>query len=107
MWNLKNDTNKLMYKTETDSQIHSYRTWKRGDKLEVWGQQIHTTIYKRDKQQSPTYSTGNYIQYLIINYNGKESEKNIYICIYIYIYTYIYMYIYIYTYIYIYMYICI
>ena len=37
MWNLKNDTNKLMYKTETDSQIHSYRTWKRGDKLEVWG----------------------------------------------------------------------
>ena len=21
------------------------------------------------------YSTGNYIQYLLINYNGKESEK--------------------------------
>ena len=31
------------------------------------------------------HSTGNYIQYLVINYNGKEPEKNIhkteYICI--------------------------
>jgi len=30
------------------------------------------------------YNTGNYIQYLVIAYNGKESEKNIYL-IYIYI----------------------
>ena len=34
------------------------------------------------------YSTGNYIQNLIITYNGKESEKE-YICIYIYICTHI------------------
>ena len=53
------------------------------DKLGVWNQQIHSTIYKKDKQQGPTYSTGNYIQYLVIIYNGKESEK-------IYIYTYMY-----------------
>ena len=33
------------------------------------------------------YSTGNYAQYLVITYNGKESEKNFtYIYIYIYIY---------------------
>ena len=32
------------------------------------------------------YSTGNYIQYLVINYNGKESEKE-------YTHTYIYAYI--------------
>ena len=25
-----------------------------------------------DKQQGPTYSTGNYIQYPVINCNGKE-----------------------------------
>ena len=25
------------------------------------------------------YSTGNYIQHLVINYNGKNLEKNIYI----------------------------
>ena len=52
------------------------------DKLGVWDQQIQTTRYKIDKQQGPTYigqgtmyRTGNYIQYLIINYNGKEYEK--------------------------------
>ena len=37
--------------------------------------QIHTTVYKRDKQQGPTYSTGNCIQYIIRTYNGKKSEK--------------------------------
>ena len=30
------------------------------------------------------YSTGDYIQYLVIAYNRKESEKNIYVCMYIY-----------------------
>ena len=34
------------------------------------------------------YSTGNYIQYAVINHNGKEYEKE---CVYIYIYIYIYM----------------
>ena len=27
---------------------------KGGDKLGIWDQQIHTTIYKIDKQQGPT-----------------------------------------------------
>ena len=36
-------------------------------------------IYKIDKQQGP--STENYIQYLVITYKGKESEKE-----YIYIF---------------------
>ena len=31
------------------------------------------------------YSTGNHIQHPLINRNGKEYEKNIYIVIYIYI----------------------
>ena len=35
---------------------------------------IYTTIYKTDKKDL-MYSTGNYIQYLIINYNGKEFFK--------------------------------
>ena len=43
------------------------------------------------------YGTGNYIQYLAINYNGKESEKE-YIYIHTYIYTYIYTHIYRYIY---------
>ena len=36
-----------------------------------------TNIYRKDKKQSPTllYSTGNYIQYPMINHNGKGYEK--------------------------------
>ena len=36
-----------------------------------------------DKQQGPTVYTGNYIQYSVINHNGKEYEKecNVWICI--------------------------
>ena len=59
MWNLKIDTNELIYRTETDSQTQKTNLWlpkgKGGrDKLGVWGQQIHTTVYKIDKQQGPT-----------------------------------------------------
>ena len=45
MWNLKYDTNELIYKTETDSQTQKTnlrlpeRGWEQ-DKLEVWDQQI-------------------------------------------------------------------
>ena len=45
-----------------------------------FGISIHTTIYKINKD--PPYNTGNYIQYLVITYNGKESEKE-----YIYVYS--------------------
>ena len=38
-------------------------------------------IYRMDKQQGATYSTGNYIQYPVINHNGKEYDKE---CIYMY-----------------------
>ena len=43
-------------------------------------------------------STGNYIQYSLINHNGKEYEKE---CVYVYIYIYIHTHTYIYIYIYI------
>ena len=33
------------------------------------------------------YSTGDYIQYSVINHTGKEYEKRMYIYIYIYMYT--------------------
>ena len=32
----------------------------------------HTTVYKTDNQQSHTANTGNYTQYFIITYMGKE-----------------------------------
>ena len=52
---------------------------RRGDKLGVWNEQIHTTIYKINNKDL-LCSTGNYIQYLIITYNGKETEKE-HICV--------------------------
>ena len=55
MWNLKkNNTNELIYKTETDSQTskqtYGYQRENVGgrDKLAVWDSHIHTTIYKID-----------------------------------------------------------
>ena len=32
---------------------------------------------KQTNDKDPLYSTGNSMQYLVINHNGKESEKNI------------------------------
>ena len=94
MWNLKYDTNGHIYETEKDQQTQKTRAMvtkgSRGqqrDKLGVWGQQTQTTIYKIDKQQSPTYSTGKYFQYPVINNNEK-----IYMCIYLCVYIHIYMY---------------
>ena len=49
-----------MYKTEIDSQaLRTHIGLQRGkggggDKLGVWDQQIHTTVYKIDKEQGPT-----------------------------------------------------
>ena len=37
------------------------------DKLGIWNEQIHTTIFKIDNKDL-LYSTGNYIQYLVITY---------------------------------------
>ena len=52
----------------------------RGDGLAAWDRKIQTIIYRTDKQKVLRYSTGNYIQYPLINHNGKEHEKD-YICI--------------------------
>ena len=81
MWNLKYDTNELVYQTETDSQIQKTNLWlpkgKGGrDKLGVWDYQIQTNIYKINNKDLLN-RTGNSIQYLVINYNEKE-----YICRY-------------------------
>ena len=60
MWNVKNDTDELIYKTERDSQTQKTNLWlpkgkgKGRDKLGVWDQQIQATIYKIDKQQGPS-----------------------------------------------------
>ena len=71
------ETKKMMqmYKTERDSQtqklmVSKKERWGR-HQLEIWDEQIHTTVYKIDLLQS----TGNYLQHLATTCKGKESEK--------------------------------
>ena len=59
MWNLKYDTNLLIYKTEIDSQSQETNLWlpkrkgEKKDKLGIWDQQMETTMSK-NKQYDPT-----------------------------------------------------
>ena len=81
MWNLKDDTNSFTKQKQTHRHRKKILQLPKGiavggkDKLGHWDQHIHTTVYKTGKQQRPTIRTGNHIQYFIITYNGKESEK--------------------------------
>ena len=47
--------------------------------MRVWDQQRQTTINRMDKQQGFTVQHGDYIQYPLTNYNGKEYEKEKYL----------------------------
>ena len=68
--------NLLTKQKQTQTQKTNLRLPKgKRDKSGVWDQQIQTTIYKTDKQQDPTVQHREHIQYLVINYNGKEYEK--------------------------------
>ena len=73
------DTSDFIYKTEIDSwdrkEISTYKRKQKGkDKLGVWDQHINTTIFKITNKEL-LYGPGNYIQYLVITYNRKGSEK--------------------------------
>ena len=79
MWNLKYDTNEPICKAETDSQTQRAGPWlprtREGeDGLGVWDQQMQTTEYKTDNNTVLLYmcNTMNYIQYPVINHDGKE-----------------------------------
>ena len=47
----------------------------------VWDWHVHTAIFKIDNRQGPTVQHRESTQYFVITYKGKESEKNMYICI--------------------------
>ena len=48
-------------------------------------QRVELLYTKQINNKDLLYSIGNYIQYLVITCNGKESEKDIYIQILVYI----------------------
>ena len=63
-----------------------------GINKEVGIQRYKVLCIKQEINKDLLYSTGNYIQYLAITYNGKEPKTGIYIyvCVCVYIYIYIY-----------------
>ena len=60
MWDLKYDTNELIYETETDAQTQRTDLWLPGGRgvgregLGVWYQQVQTITYRMDEQRDPT-----------------------------------------------------
>ena len=86
MWNLKNNTNQLIYKTKADSQTENRLVIDKGEGVEggmewEFGISRCKLLYTEwINNKVPLYSTGNYIQYLLIHHNGKEyKKKNAYI----------------------------
>ena len=76
MWNLNYDTNELIYETETDLQTQRTDLWlprgRRGWEGKDWEFGISRCKLLHVgwiKNKVLLYSTGNYIQYPVINHN--------------------------------------
>ena len=70
MWNLKYDINELTYKTEID--IQNQLVVAKGQ-VGICRCNLLSTEWINNKVL--LYSTGNYIQYPLVNYHEKEYEK--------------------------------
>ena len=86
MWNLKYDTNELIYKIETESQTENRHVIAKaggrgGMDLEFGISRCKLLYIEWINNKVLLCSTGNYIQYPVINHNVKECEKRIYIYI--------------------------
>ena len=85
MWNLNYDTNELIYKT--DSQTERTDLWllrwegEGGMDWEFGISRCKLLYIEWINNKVLLNSTGNYIQYPVINHNGKEYEKE---CVYMY-----------------------
>ena len=79
VWNLKNDTNELIYKTEIDSQTQKTTLWLRKGKggeggiNQEFGNNRYTLLYiKQIINKDLLYSAENYTQYSVITYMRKD-----------------------------------
>ena len=83
MWDLKNDTNELIYKTEIQSQMQKTNLQlpggKKGGRIK-WeiGIDMYTLLCIKQITNENLYSTGNSP---VMTYMGKESKKSVDICI--------------------------
>ena len=78
----KIDTNELIYKKETDAQTQKTNLWLpkgkggEGGINQEFGISRYKLLYIRQiNNKVLLYSVGNYTQYLVINYKGKEYEQ--------------------------------
>ena len=89
MWNLKYNTNELIYKTETDSQTEKTAFHCQGGgggdgegmEWEFGISRCKLLYTEWINNKVLLYSARNSIQYPVINHNGKEYEKA---CMYVY-----------------------
>ena len=69
-----------LFTKQIQTQTQKINLWlptrKEGDKLGVWDLIDQARKYKTNNQQDPMYSTGNYIQYLIIIMEKKNKLKD-------------------------------
>ena len=73
---------KQKYTHRHRKQTYGYQRGNTGRINQEFGIYMYTLLYiKQITKKDLLYSTGNYTQYLVITYNGKESEKE-----FIYIY---------------------
>ena len=86
----KKDPNEHIYKTETDSQTQKTNLCSKGKGRGGINGEFGINIYMLPHRKQKTnkdllHSSGNYTQYFVIAYKGKESGKEIYtyVCIYV------------------------
>ena len=73
---------------EGDQPLSQYQTWSVLQASVEFQGGVHSPVREKDSCRNPLRdSTANYIQYLVKNYNGKESGKTRNIDIYIYMYN--------------------
>ena len=80
MWKLMN-TNEFIYETETHLWLPKGRGGGGGMECEFGISRCKLVYIEWIKNKVLLYSTGNYIQYPVINHNGKEYKKRMYIFI--------------------------
>ena len=82
MWNLKNNTNKSIYKIDS---LRKQTLGSKGEREEggvnwKFGIKRYILLYtKYINNKDLLYSTGNYTQYLVITYMEKNLKRNIHI----------------------------
>ena len=91
IWNLKYDTDEFIYETESDPWTQRTDLWLPrgwgwgGMELEFGVGWCKLPYVGWTNSKVLLYSTWNYVQYSLINQNGKEYKKEIYILFYVYL----------------------